>query len=622
MSDFSPGLQRAIDAGVKASRAPYAGGSEGIRVSVETVALKAVEARYDPDVKGWAVDRLKELGMDGRDRVPPSVVIPAMFEVLKGVTIYVADAYGSEVIQSAATTLCLRPGLCIRGGDCDDLTVLVAGVFLALGYRVWLVKQRFRGAPQEHILVAIEDEDGRKIRCDPSSRMSAGHSVPADEEVFYDPMEMARSSGAAGGSAEIVTLGAIVEGLGRGGGGGHPHGGGGGHPHGGGGGHPHGAGPRRVGRGVHHRYSGGRWWGWQDGVWVIVTGDACGIWSEPLTSPSADLVAFARAALAQGGPVMQSYGDALYLFDTTGGLTIRQCVDGSPVTLGGVGLGEFVDDDQITALIITTNGVMDATDNGVGQCYAQGGMTAADIAMWRASYNAWRTDFFALNGDPSNQAIVSDKTGCLHHITPSIWANCLPYYTISTGWAPAKVALLGYQATAKTWQDRIKAQCPNYNPPPPPPTPAQQPSGPGQGGSDLADQIAMVAKVVGIAGLTLAGAYAIYKVVQVGGDVAESGAKVRALKAATASDNPVPRGRGLDVRCPSGSRVQSLIFPLAWGVGPARRWATAHGFRGRLVDRTPNTIRIRQELPAHFRRMRTIELGRSGVKAVVGWPTC
>jgi hypothetical protein len=71
----------------------------------------------------------------------------------------------------------------------------------------------------------------------------------------------------------------------------------------------------------------------------------------------------------------------------------------------------------------------------------------------------------------------------------------------------------------------------------------------------------------------------------------------------------------------SPSEVQSLIFPRdrftvkqAWG------WAKRNGFKPSRPDLKKNTIRLRQQSPKGFRRMRTKTLdSRNDVKAVIGW---
>lgn len=69
------------------------------------------------------------------------------------------------------------------------------------------------------------------------------------------------------------------------------------------------------------------------------------------------------------------------------------------------------------------------------------------------------------------------------------------------------------------------------------------------------------------------------------------------------------------------THVQTLIFPRGrFSRLQAIDWARAHKKRYDKIDETGDSIRMRQASPSEFKRssFRTIELGGSGVKAVVG----
>lgn len=73
------------------------------------------------------------------------------------------------------------------------------------------------------------------------------------------------------------------------------------------------------------------------------------------------------------------------------------------------------------------------------------------------------------------------------------------------------------------------------------------------------------------------------------------------------------RGRGK-------GRVQSLLFPRSrFTPSKAKAWARAHSFKSGKVDVTGNYVRLRQEPPGKFGRMRTIQFKNTPVKAVVGF---
>jgi hypothetical protein len=202
---FDPGIDSMRAAGIPVTRQPYADGSAGIRQSLDTMALKMREGRIDAAVIGWAGQVLKAAGLDGRDRnTTPAKQAAALLDALRESTVYAPDAYGTEVIQSAAATLCLRPGLCLNRGDCDDLSVALGSATLSLGLPTQIVKQNFGGDAQEHVLIVVWDGNAWQY-ADPSTKMPFGSALKAVSEVWVDPMEPIGNLPEA--KAEIVTLG-------------------------------------------------------------------------------------------------------------------------------------------------------------------------------------------------------------------------------------------------------------------------------------------------------------------------------------------------------------------------------------------------------------------------------
>lgn len=196
------------ESGIKVTSAPYPDGTPGIRRSLEVMAQKMREGRNDSDVKRWAIDKLRAAGIDGRSHVPIKQQVQILLDALRAQTSYANDPVGTEHIPSAAATLCLRPGLCVRGDDCDGLTVALGSATLAMGWSSWIVKQNFGPGQQEHVLLGVEDESGTRLRADPSTRLNVGESVPALSEEWINPMDTNSSSTATAG-AEIVTLGRV-----------------------------------------------------------------------------------------------------------------------------------------------------------------------------------------------------------------------------------------------------------------------------------------------------------------------------------------------------------------------------------------------------------------------------
>jgi len=67
--------------------------------------------------------------------------------------------------------------------------------------------------------------------------------------------------------------------------------------------------------------------------------------------------------------------------------------------------------------------------------------------------------------------------------------------------------------------------------------------------------------------------------------------------------------------------AQSIIFKKSqWTQDTATRWLTAHKYKNNGVDITRNYYRYRQIAPIPDHRYRTISLGDTGIKIVIGRP--
>lgn len=140
--DFTPGVERARAAGYKIEVRPYVGtGEEQVQESLTVIAKKIRDGRLDPDIRGWVGDVLKAAGNPKTRRGKVSAILDAFRQS----TIYVSDPDGAEYIVAAGTTMCLRPGLCVRARDCfpegtkllrDDFA-LVPIEQIKVGDRIW-----------------------------------------------------------------------------------------------------------------------------------------------------------------------------------------------------------------------------------------------------------------------------------------------------------------------------------------------------------------------------------------------------------------------------------------------------------------------------------------------------
>lgn len=324
------GAARAAQDGIAHEHEEYV----DVNQSISKILRIVREARLDKDVTGYAVDVLKSAGVDGRDGIDHKRMAQAILDNVRASTIYVPDAHNAERIVSPAGMLCLRPGLCIRGGDCDDLLTLFVALCLAVGVPALIVKHYYGEGQQQHVLAAIQDNNGQWLYADPSVKTApVGANFRFVSEERYDPMDVAGSLGE-GVDGEIVTLGKPNTMT--------PH-------------HagmlPHARFVDGAWQHVGRRFENGKWWEWWPGQgWLVVAGvPTCSSWGSALAHPDDALAAEARVRLMEssGAPVTEVVGGVLYLFTRQG---IYPCA-GQATYLGAppTGLG-FCDYDLIKSV--------------------------------------------------------------------------------------------------------------------------------------------------------------------------------------------------------------------------------------------------------------------------------
>ena len=219
-SGFVPSLQKESGKGFRIVHGAYPDGVAGVKLSLETIAQHIRAGAKSALVQGWAYDQLLACGLKGRDGPPPLgkasnfSKASCLLDAIRKVTIYTADPPNVEMVKSAEAQLCLRPGLCIRGGDCDDQTVLFGAVVMSVGIPARVLKQAFGGLGQEHVLVEFQDDNGSWIPADPSTDLPIGQKYPASEEWTMDPSNPSMIGLHGAPEAEFVGIGRVERFLG------------------------------------------------------------------------------------------------------------------------------------------------------------------------------------------------------------------------------------------------------------------------------------------------------------------------------------------------------------------------------------------------------------------------
>lgn len=197
MSDsFNPSLAN-LARTERVHRADYTGTkAQQHKQSIDLMIAKIREGYKDRRIRERVGEVLHAAGLDGRNpNVTSRHVVGALLDYLRGATVYVADPVKTEYIQGAAATLCLAPGLCMKAGDCDDMTVAIVCLILCAGIHCWIVVETFGHNPmtgiphQGHVLVGCKDEQGVAFAADPSTmKPVGGFSEHATARQWIDPL--------------------------------------------------------------------------------------------------------------------------------------------------------------------------------------------------------------------------------------------------------------------------------------------------------------------------------------------------------------------------------------------------------------------------------------------------
>lgn len=211
MSDFAPSINNAARDGVRVVRTEYPVGVAGVKLSLEQIAQRIREGANDKDVQGVAFDALLKAGFNGRGPSAGTAFqrASALLAFVRSTVLYAPDPPGVEHMKSAAAMLCLRPGLCIRGGDCDDNLILLGSLVMGVGIPVKVLKQTFGVGDQEHVLLEAQDDNGLWFPLDPSSDMPAGRKARASSEFRLDPTNPSMIGLTGAPEAEFIGVGAL-----------------------------------------------------------------------------------------------------------------------------------------------------------------------------------------------------------------------------------------------------------------------------------------------------------------------------------------------------------------------------------------------------------------------------
>jgi len=154
-------------------------GEVGINISLDEVAKRAVAGSMHPRVVTWARNTIEMARSRGEPANTPLDRARILLRAVQG-KLWLPDPVGSEFIAGAHLLACddEKDGqVCIKAADCDELVVLLAAVFSAVGIYTMIVGHAYdRERRIEHVLCAAHI-DGRWRYADPSTKLPLGQCV-------------------------------------------------------------------------------------------------------------------------------------------------------------------------------------------------------------------------------------------------------------------------------------------------------------------------------------------------------------------------------------------------------------------------------------------------------------
>ena len=192
-------------------REPYPDGEAGIQKSLQTICAKVREGAPTPLMRSFAGNILRQASFPRSNRDKAI----AHFNKVKASVGYTHDPPGTELIQSAAVTLCVEGApVCIPIEDCDGHVTCVATLCAASGLQVEIVRQYFGSDHQQHVICEVKLEDGSWFPLDTTTnRFGPGEKAKATKETRMSPWD-GQATGLSD-EAEFVGIGSLpVLGLG------------------------------------------------------------------------------------------------------------------------------------------------------------------------------------------------------------------------------------------------------------------------------------------------------------------------------------------------------------------------------------------------------------------------
>jgi hypothetical protein len=182
--------------GVKTDSRPHPAGLQGARLSLKEVAERAWKARMSPRLRAWVTQVLAAANVSTGSRREKA---QAILDAFRKKVPYIADPVMGEFMETPDQTLCLdEGGLCFIGTDCDGSAITLAAAMMSIGINAMIVGSSHHEPYNipTHVFMAFEDELGKWVRMDGTTKLPVGKTPPLMREFWVEPGAEAKEKGA------------------------------------------------------------------------------------------------------------------------------------------------------------------------------------------------------------------------------------------------------------------------------------------------------------------------------------------------------------------------------------------------------------------------------------------